>query len=860
MNDELSIRKQQERKAALENDEAPLDDDSDLSGLDWDIREPEPGSASSAESQAQYQTKPQAKPRTEPRAESPSGRASGPDIPVSADPMPKSEPATDSNGFPTLAGIPETAPELPTQSDDAMPFAFPGMGEDEEAPSKGSGLDIQRLLKGIWSRRKLVTLIAGTITVLFLVMAMTLVEKKWLANVTMIKRSSQDEFQIGKFGKPFKPQTYNLQTLLDTLLLPSVLQETVRRSGIDLQPRKLVKYIEAQVGKESTIFQIKVTWKDPNVAAEIANNLVDIFIARNREIRRADAEETLLYYSNQLQSAQQTARQTNAELQSFQEEYQISDLETEITVLVGQLTNLETEQKALQAEVEATRKDLTRLEAAIETEPEMIVQSSYYVNPLQKNLSDLEWELEQARGRYTDENPKVKDLKTRIATIKGLIEKGGDSGSPSNTYANNPVRQELTVKRYQTTSDYKQREARLGALDKLVKEMRDKLNMLTAKKQENNQLKAKVDSIELLADNLRNRVEEARVLMLRNESDFDIIERARPPDEAEPSGRKTLAILGVILGGGLGLMIALLQEFLDKRVRTRREAQDLGEGKLTFEFQKVPESAQIVVDTQFPGEPVVGIFRRMANDMDGTLEAEDWQSLALVSPERQTGRSLVATNLAQALALKERHVVLVDADLGDNAGERPVSLYELNDPHPGLIELLAGDVQPDDVLGVTENRFVRVVRPNRHNAPDGNAIHLLGSIAMADLIDRLKRFPGHVIYDLPPATGQETVVEAIRHIGNALVVVRSGQTPKPDIRDLVERLIELGVTMQATVITEVPEDLVQEKPVFEPQAKSKAKVKSGKGTGLKLAWPKLFRKSAPPDTDIRSDDATPKST
>ena len=123
-------------------------------------------------------------------------------------------------------------------------------------------------------------------------------------------------------------------------------------------------------------------------------------------------------------------------------------------------------------------------------------------------------------------------------------------------------------------------EARLGALDKLVKEMRDKLNMLTAKKQENNQLKAKVDSIELLADNLRNRVEEARVLMLRNESDFDIIERARPPDEAEPSGRKTLAILGVILGGGLGLMIALLQEFLDKRVRTRREAQDLGEGKL----------------------------------------------------------------------------------------------------------------------------------------------------------------------------------------------------------------------------------------------------------------------------------------
>ncbi|MGB0712858.1 MAG: GumC family protein [Gammaproteobacteria bacterium] len=797
MTDEYSVHGNRNRKPGASG----RPEDADPSGMDWDL--PEPAGDTAEQSEAHEEP------------------ASAPPTHTEIEPVRRG-----ADGFPLLGSLPPKPAENDDGDDDGG-FPFPGMGEEEAPETKGSGLDFVRLLKGIWSRRIMVAAIGTITTLLFGALAFTLVEKTWIANATLINRTTQDEFQIGKFGKPFKPQNYDLKTMIDTLLLPSVLQETLRRSGVEMQPRKLVKHIDVTLGKESRIFQVKIEWTDPVMAAKVANHLVDVFIERNRDIRRADAEETLLYYSGQLESAQQKARQTNDELDSFVRDYKITDLDTEINVLVSELTNQDGKLKALEAEVTAMRQDITRLDKAIEAEPEMIVQSSYYVNPLAKNLTDLEWELEQARGRYTDENPKVKDLKSRIAKIKALIDKGTDA-APSNTYAHNPVREELTVRRYATISDLKVKEAKLKALAKLVPDIRQKLDTLTSKKQEYDQLRAKVGNNQTLTDNLRNRVEEARVIMMRNASDFDIVERATPPDEGEPSGRKLIVMAGIVLGGGGGVFLALLLEFLDIRIRTRRETVDLAEGELTFEFQHVPDDQQIIIDAHSPGEAVASIFRRMVIDMEGTLEEGSWQSLAVISLEGGAGRSVIATNMAQTIALRESEVILVDADLRAETGERPGAYYEIASEGPGLAEILDGSSTPDEALRATETRGARLIPTGRDGAPASGDLHALGGRSMADLIDRLKSFPGHVIYDLPPLDAQQTVVEAVRRIGNALMVVRSGQSAKPGIRTLITRLKELGVQVRVGIITDVPYELTQEAPVYDRPVKAKKDKKKKK--------------------------------
>ena len=130
----------------------------------------------------------------------------------------------------------------------------------------------------------------------------------------------------------------------------------------------------------------------------------------------------------------------------------------------------------------AANHETERLAGAITNEPEMIVQSSYFVNPLQKNLTELEWELVQAKARYTDSNPKVADLILRIEKIKSLINSGKDDASPSNTYAHNPVREELMVKRHESRAERHRLETRKDFLISVLAEMDQRIIELSKQK------------------------------------------------------------------------------------------------------------------------------------------------------------------------------------------------------------------------------------------------------------------------------------------------------------------------------------------------------------------------------------------
>jgi acyl-CoA dehydrogenase len=149
-----------------------------------------------------------------------------------------------------------------------------------------------------------------------------------------------------------------------------------------------------------------------------------------------------------------------------------------------------------------------------------------------------------------------------------------------------------------------------------------------------------------------------------------------------------------------GLFVALLLELLDPVVRTRRDALGIPGVELAWEFQQVPEGHYTLIDAAEPGEPVAVLFRRLINDLDAKLKPEDWTCLGVASVEAQAGRTLVATNLAQVLAMKEYQVILVDADLRPVAGTRPAELFGIPASAQGLLQALYGEVPIAEVCMV----------------------------------------------------------------------------------------------------------------------------------------------------------------
>ena len=729
------------------------------------------------------------------------------------------EAAWDIGDAPALAALPpvEAVADSPPPPPPAFP-GFPGLGDEEEAPAKPKtgGLDLMRFLRGIWNRKWLVAGIALVISASFLGVALTMVHSKWEGVVALIMRTQQDQFSLGA-GQAYKPQQYNLKTLLDTLKLPSSLREVLENTGIKVLPRTLAGAIEVILAKESNIFQIKVTWDDPKAAATLANQVAEAFVERSRSIRRQDAEETFISYSAQLEEARDKLRAINAEFLAFKEANMISDFEAEIEVLIGDLSRLDAEYKTKLAEAEAMQAGRIRLESLIASQPEMIVTSTIYRSPLKQRLADYAWQLQEARSRYTNENPKVIKLEKRVEVLEQMIKESNDESAPENTYSPNSLRTDLDLRLQEMIDTIKVREAQVTALEATTQGMKDKLALLASKQKEYRMLRAGIEAAEVLEKNLVSRVEEAHVMVQRNESNFAIIEPATPPQEPLPSSRKLVAIGGVILGVGAGLFVALLLELLDPFVRGRRDAAGTAGVELVAEFQQVPEGEEAVIDPRRPARELAILFRKFINEVESQLAEEDWRTLAVISLEPEAGRSLVAVNLALALALKERTVILVDADLRTRTGSRPPALLGLDVSAPGFYHSLRSGGAP--ILRNTTVPGLRLIEAGDPLPPEDQGLGALGSRHFETLAGQLAGPGRHIIFDFPPLTAQETVLEAAAVIGNALLVMRSGHSRRADIAAIIDTLEARGVNLRAVVLTEIPAELMSLKPIFEPRPK-----------------------------------------
>ena len=216
------------------------------------------------------------------------------------------------------------------------------MEDDEEERSSLPGIDIRRLLLGCWRRRIMVGSIAFAFILVFGVVAFTTIENEWTAVATLIKRDTGDEFAIGG-GKAFKPQQYNLKTLLDTLKLPSSLDKVIERAELDMKRTALSSVIDVKLGNESEIMHLIVSWDDPQTAAIIANHLADVFLERSSIMRQADAEESYLYFNERLEEARTERRLIDADMLAFQHKNQLSDFDAETEARLGELARLEGE-------------------------------------------------------------------------------------------------------------------------------------------------------------------------------------------------------------------------------------------------------------------------------------------------------------------------------------------------------------------------------------------------------------------------------------------------------------------------------------------------------------------------------------
>ena len=153
----------------------------------------------------------------------------------------------------------------------------------------------------------------------------------------------------------------------------------------------------------------------------------------------------------------------------------------------------------------------------------------------------------------------------------------------------------------------------------------------------------------------------------------------------------------------------------------------------------------------------------------------------------------MATNLSVALAITDRKVVLIDADL------RKPSLHKIlnTSPQPGLSNFLAGNASAADIIRATDI-------PNLYFIPAGtippSPTELLNSKAFEDFLQDLHKEFDHLVIDTPPIIGFADGRVLSRHVDGVLLVVRHNYTSRESVLLAKQFLSQVNARIIGTVL------------------------------------------------------------
>lgn len=266
-----------------------------------------------------------------------------------------------------------------------------------------------------------------------------------------------------------------------------------------------------------------------------------------------------------------------------------------------------------------------------------------------------------------------------------------------------------------------------------------------------------------------------------------------PASPSSPNWPRNI-LMGLAVGLGLGLLVAVLRKYVDAKVRTSEEVEKLTESSVlgvipaSSELAKQRKDAQRQAEMGIAGEAL----RKLRTNLRFVSLDNPPRSIVITSANPGEGKSTVAANLARVLADSGQKVILIDCDL-----RKPMQAKAFHlDGRLGVTQVLTGDVSVADALQDTDYPNLKVLTAGR--IPP-NPSEIVGSQHMADLIERLSK--NHmVIVDAPPLLPVTDAGLLSVAADGTILVVRVGKAIKDQVALAARMIKQVNGTLLGTVI------------------------------------------------------------
>jgi succinoglycan biosynthesis transport protein ExoP len=314
----------------------------------------------------------------------------------------------------------------------------------------------------------------------------------------------------------------------------------------------LLKKLEIEPARESSVVAISFKGNDPQFAAAVANAFTEEYQRISLQLKVDPMKKATAYFNDQGKLLRDNVEVAQSRLSKYQQEHGIVSVDNRLDVESARLNDLSAQLVGAQTQVaEANSRRSMALGSEGAESPD--VSGNPLVQNLKISLSNAEAKFADISQRLEKNHPNYQSAKAEVDKIRADLQ--AHMRSSSNSVGNN-------------AAILQQREATIRAA---LAAQKEKVLELNRTRDEMNVLAKDVESAQRAFDTAMQRLSQTRIEGQSEQSDIAVLNVAVPP--IEPAGPKVLlnTLLAIFVGTVLGVGTALLVEMLNRRVRSQTD-------------------------------------------------------------------------------------------------------------------------------------------------------------------------------------------------------------------------------------------------------------------------------------------------
>ncbi len=448
-------------------------------------------------------------------------------------------------------------------------------------------LDLRELFNILWKRKWIIILLFILAVTGSYFISGQLPRIYETSTVILVREGEGLQDIFGEQFSVFAGRANRVATYQELLKTRPILEEVIERmdlkddeTGEPMRARSLQGRISIRGDRDTNLITITVEYDDPEMARDIANTLVEVFQEENQKMNIAHLHSASEFISQQLESTKSQLTDLEYQLLEYKTEQGIVFPTEQGKSLLNKIVALETARAETEIEMGYAKASLGEIEEYFEREDrEMVSTRTISNNPEVRELrswhTELEIELAGLLEVYTEEHPKVLEVKKKIDEVNERLGKMVEEITSSRTEAINPLYQSFREEIIRSQTSIIASQTKIDAYDAQIEDLNRQLSSLPEEELAMVRLERESQVTENLYLLLMERQAEVQIQEAMQTADIVVVSPAATEMiPIRPRTSLNMALAGV-LALFVGVGIIFLMEFLDTTVKTDKDLEKL---------------------------------------------------------------------------------------------------------------------------------------------------------------------------------------------------------------------------------------------------------------------------------------------